>query len=308
MRLLGLHHITAIASDAKRNAGFYTQVLGLRFVKKTVNFDDPGTYHLYYGDYAASPGTILTFFLWSKRRRGRPGTGQATATAFSIPAGSLDFWRNRLKRLGVATSEPLTRFGEQLVMFTDPDGLVLELVEPTGSDPRAPVPHPEIPPAHGIRGFHAVTLAVTNAERTAGLLTRTMGYRLVAREEHRGRYTVGDGLPGAHVDLHDDPALPRGLDGTGTVHHVAFRTPDDASHQAARASLVAGGYDVSPVVDRNYFHSIYYREPGGSLFEIATDPPGFTVDEPMEQLGTHLQLPAWYEPDRARIEAQLPRL
>ena len=309
MRLLGLHHVTAIAADAKRNHDFYTRVLGLRFVKKTVNFDDPGTYHLYYGNYAATPGTILTFFPWGGLPRGRPGAGQASATAFSIPAGSLDFWRDRLRRFGLAVSETRPRFGEPVATFADPDGLVLDLVETAaGSDPRTPAPHPEIPLAHGIRGFHTVTLAVADAGPTEELLTRIMGYRLVAREGHRARYTVGDGRPGAHVDLLADPALPAGRNGAGTVHHVAFRTPDDAAQQAARQELVTGGYDVSPVMDRNYFHSIYYREPGGILFEIATDPPGFTIDESVEKLGRHLQLPSWHEPRRAAIEAKLPRL
>jgi glyoxalase family protein len=308
MHLRGLHHITAIAADGKRNVDFYTRVLGLRLVKKTVNFDDPGTYHLYYGDQAASPGTILTFFIWGGLQRGRPGLGQASATAFAIPPGSLDFWRGRLKRLGIATSEPGARFGEPGVTLTDPDGLGLALTETAGPDPRRPARHPEIPTAHGIRGFHAITLAVASADQTAGLLTGAMGYRLAARDGLRARYTTGDGLPGTFVDLHADPALPRGLNGSGTVHHVAFRASDDAAQQAARSELVAGGYEVSPVKDRNYFHSIYYREPAGILFEIATDGPGFTVDESLEELGTHLKLPAWHEPQRAQIEAYLPRL
>jgi glyoxalase family protein len=308
MHLPGLHHITAIASDAKRNVDFYTRVLGLRLVKKTVNFDDPSAYHLYYGDQAASPGTLLTFFLWDDLTRGRTGTGLTSAVAWSVPAGALGFWRERLRTQGVAADGPLTRHGEKVLAFTDPDGLPLELVATTESDPRIPAPHPEVPPEKGLRGFHSVTLTVGMEERTAAVLTQDMGYRLLAREENRARYTVGDGGPGTYVDLLTAPSLPRGHSGLGTVHHVAFRSPDDASQQQAHAALTARGFNVSPVMDRCYFHSIYYREPNGVLFEIATDGPGFTVDEPLAELGRHLQLPPWYEPNRAAIEAHLPRL
>ena len=308
MRLLGLHHITAIASNPRRHVDFYTRVLGLRLVKKTVNFDDPGTYHLYYGDHTASPGTLLTFFLWNDLPRGRPGTGQASAVAWSVPAGALDFWRERLAVNRVAVSTPAPRHGDKVLTFTDPDGLPLELVGSTEPDPRPPVPHPDVPADKGIRGFHHVTLAVDAMDRTAAVLTRDMGYRAVACEEHRARYTVGDGGPGTYVDLRSDPSLARGRSGSGSIHHVAFRTPDDASQQQARAALSAGGFDVSPIMDRCYFHSIYYREPNGVLFEIATDGPGFTVDESLEELGRQLKLPPWHEPRRAAIEARLAPL
>lgn len=308
MRLLGLHHITAIASNAKRNVDFYTRVLGLRLVKKTVNFDDPGTYHLYYGDYAASPGTLLTFFVWDELPRGRAGTGMTSAIAYSVPAGALEFWGERLRMQGVAAAAPITRQGEEVLAFTDPDGLQLELVATTESDPRLPAPHPEVPLEKGLRGFHSVTLAVDVVERTAAVLTEDMGYRLLASEENRTRYTVGDGGPSTYVDLLTAPSLPRGRSGLATVHHVAFRTPDDPSQAEARDTLAARGFNVSPVMDRCYFHSIYYREPNGVLFEIATDGPGFTVDEPLAELGRALKLPPWHEPQRAAIEAHLPKL
>jgi glyoxalase family protein len=308
IHLLGLHHVTAIAADAKKNFDFYTRVLGLRLVKKTVNFDDPAAYHLYYGDYAATPGAILTFFFRRGVPRGRVGPGQAGATAFSVPDESMDFWHDRLQRLGVNPSPPQTRFGQPVVTFADPDGLKLELVGTSEPDPRRPVLHPEIQPAQGIRGFHGVTLDSTDADQTAKLLTDTMGYRFAARDGRRTRYTIGDGRPGTFLDLDDHPGQAHGQERTGTVHHVAFRTPDDRSQEEARRLLGTAGYAVSPVMDRNYFHSIYYREPGGILFEIATDPPGFAVDEPVDQLGASLKLPAWYEPRRALIEARLPKL
>jgi glyoxalase family protein len=308
MRLLGLHHITAIASNAKRNVDFYTRVLGLRLVKKTVNFDDPGSYHLYYGDYAATPGTLLTFFLWSDLPRGRTGTGLTSAIAWSVPAGALDFWRERLAANRVSVPAPTARQGDEILAFADPDGLPLELVGASEPDARTPAPHPDVPPDKGIRGFHGVTLAIDAMERTAAVLTQDMGYRLVARDGGRVRYAVGESGPGTYVDLLADPSLPHGRSGSGTVHHVAFRTPDDAGQQQAHAALTAGGFNVSPIMDRCYFRSIYYREPNGVLFEIATDGPGFTVDEPLEALGRQLKLPPWYDPRRAAIEARLPSL
>ncbi|HVT72368.1 MAG TPA: ring-cleaving dioxygenase [Lacunisphaera sp.] len=304
----GLHHITAMSSDTKRNMEFYTNVLGLRFVKQSVNQDDPGTYHLYYGDYTGSPGTVLTFFPWFGLRRGRPGSGQVYATAFSVPAGSLAFWRARLDALRVATEPVESRFGDEVLAFSDPDGLRLELVAAAESDPRAPTPSAVIPAEHAIRGFHSATLGLADGTRTANVLTADMGYRLVAESGHRARYAAGAGGPGTYVDLLTDPALPRGLNGAGTVHHVAFRVPDDATQAAARSALLRSGLQVSPVIDRAYFKSIYYREPAGVLFEIATDQPGFAIDEPVESLGGRLSLPPRLEPLRAEIEAALPRL
>jgi glyoxalase family protein len=306
--LPGLHHVTAIAGDPRRNLEFYTRVLGLRLVKRTVNFDDPTTYHFYYGDAHGTPGSILTFFPWSGVPRGRPGNGQVYATAFAVPAGSLRFWSARLLAHGVTPGEPVARFGADVLPFTDPDGLVLELVANGEPDARIAPAHPEISAAQGIRGFHGVTIAVIDAPRTQALLTGTLGWRVLGTEGTRTRLSPAHATPGAYVDLLTDRSLPRGRPGAGTVHHLAFRTPTDDTQAAARAALVAAGSHVSPVMDRNYFHSIYYREPEGVLFEIATDPPGFAVDEPPETLGSALKLPAQYESQRAAIEAALPKL
>lgn len=304
----GLHHITAISSDIAQNKQFYTQVLGLRFVKQSVNQDDPGTYHLYYGDYAGSPGTILTFFPWLGLRRGRPGTGQAYATGFSVPVGSLPYWENRFRSLNVPTEPLEKRFADLVLPFFDGDGLRLELIATAEADPRPAAPSRDVAAEHAIRGFHSTTLALIDASATAAVLTDTMDYRLVAQSGHRARYTVGASGPGAYVDLLTDPALPRGLNGAGTVHHVAFRTADDAAQITERTRLIASGLSVSPVIDRAYFKSIYYREPGGVLFEIATDQPGFAIDEPVETLGQRLSLPPRLEPHRAAIQAALPPL
>ncbi|MCC6416061.1 MAG: VOC family protein, partial [Opitutaceae bacterium] len=233
MKLNGLHHITAIASDPRKNVEFYTRVLGLRFVKKSVNQDDPGTYHLYYGDYTGSPGTILTFFPWSGLRRGRPGTGQAYATGYSIPATAVDYWSKRLSDLQVATEPTVERFGEKVITLFDPDGLRLELIATAEPDAREPAPSADVPRAHAIRGFHSSTLALVEANETAQVLTGTMGYRETATEGYRTRYTVGHGGPGTYVDLLTDPNLPRGLNGAGTIHHVAFSTATDAAHETS---------------------------------------------------------------------------
>ncbi len=304
----GLHHITAIASDPRQNLDFYTRALGLRFVKKSVNQDDPGTYHLYYGDYAASPGTILTFFPWAGLRRGRPGTGQAYATGFSVPAGSLPFWQARFKKLGVPDQPVEKRFADEVLPFTDPDGLRLELVATSEADGRPATPAKDVPAEFAIRGFHSSTLALADSAATAQVLTGSMGYKLAGQSGHRTRYSAGHGGPGTYVDLLTDPVLPRGLSGAGTIHHVAFRVADDATEVAARDILLKDGLHVSPVIDRAYFKSIYYREPAGVLFEIATDGPGFAIDEPLDQLGTILGLPPHLELHRAEIEAALPKL
>lgn len=308
MKLNGLHHITAIASDPRKNVEFYTRVLGLRFVKKSVNQDDPGTYHLYYGDYHGSPGTILTFFPWSGLRRGRPGTGQAYATGYSIPAAALDYWTKRLSGLKVPTEPVVERFGDQVITLFDPDGLRLELIATSEADDREPAPSNDVPREHAIRGFHSSTIGLVDATETAAVLTDTMGYRETASAGHRTRYTVGTGGPGSYVDLLTDPNLPRGLNGAGTIHHVAFSTSTDASQVEAHREIETSGLHVSPIIDRAYFKSIYYREPGGVLFEIATDEPGFAIDEPVETLGQRLGLPPRLEPYRAQIEAALPKL
>ncbi len=297
-----------MASDPRQNLDFYTRVLGLRFVKKSVNQDDPGTYHLYYGDYAASPGTILTFFPWAGLRRGRPGTGQAYATAFSVPAGSLPFWQERLKKLGVSSQVIEQRFNDEVLPFADPDGLRLELVATGESDARPAAPAKAIPSEFAIRGFHSSTLALADASATAAVLTESMGCHRVGQSGHRARYAAAGGGPGTYVDLLTDPSLPRGLNGAGTIHHVAFRVANGPAQVRAREILLKSGLHVSPVIDRAYFQSIYYREPAGVLFEIATDGPGFAIDEPLDKLGTILGLPPHLEPQRAEIEAALPPL
>lgn len=309
MNILGLHHVTAMSGDTAANVAFYTRVLGLRLIKRTVNFDDPSTYHLYFADHVGTPGSVLTFFYWRGSPHGRIGSGQTTATAWSIPAGSVAFWRERLAAQNVPFTEG-SRFGETVVQFRDPDGLVLELVATAEPDTRAPNPHPEIPQAHGLRGFHSVTLTHADAAPTAALLTGRMGWREHALDAATGRvrYAVAAGGPGAYLDLVASTAAPRGRPGAGTVHHVAFRVADDEAELAARAEWIAAGLHASPQMDRNYFHSIYAREPGGVLFEIATDAPGFAIDEPVESLGATLKLPAQYEPHRAEIEAALDPL
>lgn len=292
-KILGIHPITAIAGDPQHNIDFYTDLLGLRLVKVTVNFDDPGSYHFYYGDGQGSPGTILTFFAWPGASRGRNGNGQVTVTSFAIPQGSLAFWRERL----TAADGSLERFGQQAISFADGDGLRLELIETAGSG---------IPAEFAIRGFHSATLSETGYQRTATLLTEQMGFRLAGQEQNRFRYEVESGGAGKTVDVLCAPDGREGRVAAGAVHRIAWRTADDAQQGEWLAEVSRLGYNVSPVMDRVYFHSIYFREPGGILFEIATDSPGFAIDESLDRLGTGLQLPPWLEAQRARIEAALP--
>ncbi len=292
MIIPGIHHVTAIASDPQRNLDFYAGALGLRLVKLTVNFDDPGTYHLYYGNAQGSPGTILTFFPWPGARPGRHGTGQVIATGFSVPAASIGLWRERLPSAGIET-----RFGEQVLRFSDPDGMALELIADGAGDSD-----------DSIAGFHSVTLSESGYESTAALLTDIYGFTLVGQESNRFRYTAPGPGVGKIVDLLCQPDARRGSAGAGTVHHVAFRAESDEIQKQWRGTLSKNGLDVTPVLERQYFHSIYFREPGGVLFEIATDPPGFAIDERPEELGTHLKLPSWMEPNRAALEKILPKL
>ena len=308
MKLKGIHHLTAIASDPAANAAFYTEVLGLRLVKKTVNFDDPSTYHLYYGDDAGTPGTILTFFPWPNARRGTPGVGQVIAFAFQLPPGSLEFWRKHLANVGVLIADQGSRFGENFIAIQDPDGFGLEFIETGDVATIAPPRGATIPAEYALRGFHGATLSLEAQEQTGTVLTSLMGAQPAGSEGNRFRYLLGEGPSRARIDLLCLPAGRLGTGGTGIVHHIAWRTPDDASERDARTELVSAGLNVSPVIDRNYFHSIYYREPGGVLFEIATDPPGFAVDESAETLGSKLMLPEWLEPHRPALEATLPPL
>jgi catechol 2,3-dioxygenase-like lactoylglutathione lyase family enzyme len=305
--IAGIHHVTAITADPQRNIDFYCGVLGLRLVKLTINFDDPGSYHLYYGDGEGRPGTILTFFAWPGAHRGRIGPPQVSVTAFAVPPGGLEYWSTRLKEKSVK-SQSGGRLGEAVVEFLDPDGMALELVE-TAEPKGQPWAAGPIAAEYAIRGFHGVTICETGYENTARLLTDVMGFKADGNERNRFRYRAGkgNGLAGI-VDLLCVPDARRGESGAGVVHHVAFRTRDDAGQQAWRAQIADLGFNVSPIMDRTYFHSIYYREPGGVLFEIATDNPGFAADEPAEQLGTKLMLPPWLERQRTEIERALPPL
>jgi len=304
----GIHHVTAIAGDPQRNVDFYAGLLGLRLVKRTVNFDDPGTYHFYYGDEVGRPGTILTFFPWPGAPRGRRGTGQATTTAFLIPPGAMGFWVERLKRNGVATSAVVPRFDEEAVAFDDPDGLALELVASADGAVEGGVPRGRVPAEHAIRGFHGVTLSEEGFERTSGLLVGTLGFQQEREQGNRFRYRSGGEGPGLFVDVLCQPDAARGVVAVGTVHHVAFRAADNADEEAWRGRIARAGFNVTPVLDRQYFRSIYFREPGGVLFEIATDPPGFSVNEPVGALGARLMLPPWLEPMREALDRSLAPL
>jgi glyoxalase family protein len=304
--ILGIHHVTAIAGEPQANIDFYAGVLGLRLVKLTVNFDDPTTYHLYYGDGQGHPGTILTFFPWPGAARGRIGTGQLTVTSFAVPERSLAFWRQRFIDRSINCKESRTLVDELTLTFQDPDGLQLELVSTPDANPERVWAQGPVPVEFAIRGFHHVTLLEEGYERTAALLTDKLGFRMTDSKENQFRYAVATGGTGAIVDVLCAPAGRPGRVSVGTVHHVAWRTPTDEQQSACRAKLLE--YNVTPVIDRKYFHSIYFREPGGVLFEIATDPPGFTVDERESGLGSHLLLPPWLEPSRPELESILPKL
>jgi glyoxalase family protein len=304
----GIHHVTAIAGDPQRNLDFYAGTLGLRLVKRTVNFDDPGTYHFYFGDETGTPGSILTFFPWPGARRGRTGVSQVAAAAFAVPEASLGWWLGRLVSHGVEHQAPARRFGAAVVAFRDPDGLPLELVADPRAGERGAWVGGEVPGEHAIRGLHSVTLGLARTDGTARVLTEALGFRQAGEEGGILRFAAGDGGPGTLVDLRVIDGAQRALGGAGTVHHVAWRAADDAAELEMRRQVEALGLEPTPVIDRNYFHSVYFREPGGVLFEIATDPPGFTADEPVESLGEALKLPPQYEPHRAEIESVLPAI
>lgn len=302
----GIHHVTAIAGDPRRNLDFYGGVLGLRLVKKTVNFDDPDTYHLYYGDRVGNPGTIMTFFPWGEAPRGRIGAGQLTVTSFSVPRDTLGFWMQRLVEQGIRFERPREKLGETVLTFEDPDGLRVELV--AADDPRDGWADGPIPAEHSVRGLHHATLLVEHSGRTVELLTRTLGLTRLGDEEGRTRFAAGEGGPGALVDVSDGTGFPDGSMGVGTVHHIAFRVRDGEQQLRMREKVERLGYGPTPVIDQQYFHSVYFREPGGVLFEIATDAPGFTADESEEHLGEELKLPPQHEPRRERLQKTLPPL
>lgn len=294
----GIHHVTAITADAGANLRFYRDFLGLRLVKVTVNFDDPTSHHLYYGNDQGAPGTVMTFFAWPGARRGRIGPPQVSSTAFAVAAGSLPGWIDRLRAAGVEHEEPATRFGAPVLRLRDPDGLSIELVESERAASAARV-----------LGFASVTLSVETGDGTGELLEGLLGLRAEGTEGPRRRYRVpASESPGGVVDVLRQPGVPRGGPGSGVVHHVAFRVPGEVEQAEWRTRILAHGHNVSDVMDRVYFRSIYFREPGGVLFEIATDTPGFTVDEPIEELGRRLMLPPWLEGQRVAIERTLPPL
>src|SRR5215217_1289773 len=322
--IFGIHHVTAITSDPQRNIDFYANILGLRFVKLTVNQDDPTSYHLYYGDELGRPGTILTFFHWPDAPRGHRGTSEVVATSFLIPENSINYWIDRLKSKQIEFRGPYKRFddSEQVITLHDLDGLELELVAHKSAEDRTLNVWKEgpIPIEHAIRGFYSVTLSEVGYEHTASVMTNELGFKLVGQDRSRFRFQIStaknDGGNNDEEDYHgsnivDVLCLPNtqyGRIGVGTVHHVAWRTPTDEQQRVLRDRIVKAGLNATPIIDRTYFHSVYFREPGGVLFEIATNPPGFTVDEKPEELGTKLQLPLWLESDRKNLEKLLPKV
>jgi glyoxalase family protein len=299
----GVHHVTAIGSDPARNLAFYTDTLGLRLVKRSVNQDDTSVYHLFYADHGGSPGTSMTFFPYPGARSGRVGTGQVSTTAFLIPAASVEHWTDRLDAASV-DAETSERFGDTVIAFEDPDGLPLELI--AREDAPAPdLPESPVPEEHAIRGFFGVTLAPDRAEPTADLLEE-MGFAEVASERDRTRYRA-DGELGYAVDVLADPEMPRGRPGAGTVHHVAFQVTRETQEEW-RQALIDRGLRPTGVVDRKWFESVYVRTPGGILFEFATKEPGYTVDADLDELGERLVLPESMEDRRESIAAGLPEL
>lgn len=306
--ITGLHHITAISGNAKKNYDFYTRIMGLRFVKKTVNFDDPHTYHFYYGDKTGSPGTILTFFPWEDIMAGRRGTHMATEIGYSIPEGSINFWLKRLDAANIIYNKPSSKFGEIYLTFLDPDGLKIELTVPEKTDDRVPWETAEVSAENATRGFHHVTLTLDDIQATADLLVSVFGYELIKHHANRYRFASPAGDTANYIDLVEAKGELHGHVAGGSIHHIAFRMKDDAMELHYREKLEALGLNATPQLDRKYFRSVYFREPGGVLFELATDTPGFTVDESVDELGTHLMLPAQFEPQRAEIEQKLIKL
>jgi glyoxalase family protein len=305
--ITGIHHITALASSARQNVEFYTRTLGLRLVKRTVNFDAPDTYHLYYGDEGGNPGSILTFFPYEGLVRGRRGVGQMSAIRFAVAPSSLDFWKARLHELNIPFGPVSDLEGTPALRFEDPDGMQLEVIASLG-DIRPGFATEGVPAEHAIKGFHSAVLQEKSLALTGAVLKDQLGMRQTLAIGNMTRFVAGNGGPGAIVDILETPDVAWAHQGAGSVHHLAFRTPTDETELAVRAVIEKTGISVTPVIDRNYFHSVYFREPGGVLFEIATDPPGFAVDEPAETMGSKLMLPPWLEPKRAKMAAELPNI
>ncbi len=307
-----LHHVTAIAGDPQENLDFYTGVLGLRLVKRSVNQDVPDTYHLFYADGEGRPGTDLTFFPWPSMAPARRGAGHAVEVGFAVAEGSLGYWKERLEGAGVEVTGPERRFGERVLAFRDPHGLALTLTETAEPPETAPWPPGGVPERHRLRGFSGVRLLERDLGPTVRFLTGVLGFEPAGEESGWHRFETGSGaagvLPGRRIELREQPDARLGRWGIGGVHHVAFRVADDAEQHAVREAVIASGAHPTPVIDRFWFRSVYFKEPGGVLFELATEEPGFTVDEAPEALGEELILPPWLEPERARIEAALPTL
>jgi glyoxalase family protein len=304
----GLHHVTIISGNAQENLDFYVGVLGMRLVKKTVNQDDPGTYHLFYADAEGHAGTEVTFFPWANMPRGRQGIGLTNELALAVPVGSLAYWAERLTARGVTVGEPTPRFGELAITFSDPHGLSLALVETADARTFTPWAESPVPEQHQVRGLHAVRIAERELGPTAHLLTTALGFAPIATEAGWHRFAVLGGGSGRYVDVREQPGAQRGVWGVGSVHHVAFRVPDDAAEAEVSDQIQAAGVQHTEVIDRFWFRSVYFKEPGGALFELATDGPGFAIDEPMETLGEALVLAPFLEPQRAQIERRLPKL
>ncbi len=304
--ITGIHHITAIAGNPQRNIDFYTGILGLRLVKKTINFDAPDVYHLYFGDKQGTPGTVFTTFPFDGAKKGTKGTGELTYTAFSVPLDSLPFWQERLSKYSIPVSTPLKRFGETYLRFEDHDGMGIELVA-TDQDERKGWTYGTIPGQYTIKGFYGATLNLKSKDLTAKLLTEFMDYKFIGEEENTFRY-VTLGKPGDIIDIVVDVNGRQGIQSAGTIHHIAFRTENESSQLEVQKLLMENDYQVTEVKDRNYFKSIYFREPGGVLFEVATDEPGFAIDEDVDKLGELIKLPEWAEPNRDQIEARLAKV
>ncbi len=305
MKVHGIHHITAIAGDPQTNLDFYTEVLGLRSVKRTVNFDDPGSYHFYFGDRLGRPGTIITFFPWPDAARGRIGAGQVVATSYAAPPGSFSFWKEQLTTNHLPVEDAGTRFGERVLRFADPDGLGLEIIEMAEAKDFDYWAESTVPREVALGRFHAPTLGSGKRSATTEVVTALLGFEVVGEENGRGRFAAAAGDVSAQIDLIDRPER-HGHMAAGTVHHIAFRAANEDEQKELRGRIEEAGLFVTPVIDRQYFHSIYFREPGGILFEIATDAPGFATDESEEHLGESLRLPPEYEGHRSSIEATLP--
>ena len=303
----GLHHITAVSGPPHLNYNFYTRVLGLRFTKKTINFDDPTTYHLYYGNYGATPGSSITFFPWDGVPQGKPKTGESTVVSYAVPKGSIDFWREHFKKNNVEIIGDVNRFSDLGIRLKDSEGMMVEIIEADGVEMIKPKKTDGIPNKSAIRGFYGTTLSLADVGRTGELL-KEFGWKELGEESDTIRFTSEpENNLGAVIDLKKEPNL-HGRFGRGSVHHIAFRVPDDGTQLAWREKLKDLGFNPTPIQDRQYFRSVYFREPGGVLFEIATDIPGFTKDEELENLGTDLKLPPWYEKHRQEIENRLAPL